>query len=592
MATTKNKNLFYQLYSKDKTPVNSGFTCSSAINEGDTSFDISGTQGQITDSNGDILASIDLSQIHAAGITQYTVETKILQPHSAYLLQGNEYGETYKSMFFLVNKRIASLHNYESYCNLQFDIHYKQNNKKCHVHVNTYDIRESAGSFVILAQTQLTKLKVPVSISIRQFDDENSSASVFDFINFQSTEEGYNFMVRNVMLTPISRDQETKNGLAGLFTESPFIAPEITSEVILDILNNVLSANQLKTDCKIYRKLTQQFMWDLSDTTQLKQFYHDVQLLKKLFLPCFDEGTGALMDDEKLHELIDVDLAYPEHIALWEKYLKVYYTSENPPYFMHDIVKIYEEMYNYIIQVNNNNSPSACYEDIHRRINSVKYPNGAMRGVVLIPVWPNDSDYDMSVIWVNHVADTLDIDIPVTVEQLSEYYGVELPNKPAKLYEKATAQVMIKAIIPSEKNRYIEDFDNLPLNDITSNDGFTTSFDCFQVPGYDPNEYVNNDFMRIKRDNTLKSKDELWTNRPFGDKDAVDTHKGLTDIYVGLYKYMDHLSKNDMWLRVGEGYMLIGKEDCNQCHIKNLLQSMLVYNPNNIPVKVKYILFS
>ena len=79
MATTKNKNLFYQLYSKDNSIANSGYVCQSALNENDTSFDISGSEAQITDSNGDILASVDLSEIHAAGITQSNVETKILQ---------------------------------------------------------------------------------------------------------------------------------------------------------------------------------------------------------------------------------------------------------------------------------------------------------------------------------------------------------------------------------------------------------------------------------------------------------------------------------------------------------------------------------
>jgi len=45
MATTKNKNLFYQLYSRDNSVADSGYKCSSSINEDDTSFDISGSQG-------------------------------------------------------------------------------------------------------------------------------------------------------------------------------------------------------------------------------------------------------------------------------------------------------------------------------------------------------------------------------------------------------------------------------------------------------------------------------------------------------------------------------------------------------------------
>ena len=44
MATTKNKNLFYQLYSHSNDVVNSGYVCQTAVDENDTSFDISGSE--------------------------------------------------------------------------------------------------------------------------------------------------------------------------------------------------------------------------------------------------------------------------------------------------------------------------------------------------------------------------------------------------------------------------------------------------------------------------------------------------------------------------------------------------------------------
>jgi len=84
--TTKNSNLFYQLYSTPQQIANSGFVCNSAIDESDTSADISNDQLQITDSNGDILAALDLTGIHSDGIQEYYTETKILGPQSAYLL--------------------------------------------------------------------------------------------------------------------------------------------------------------------------------------------------------------------------------------------------------------------------------------------------------------------------------------------------------------------------------------------------------------------------------------------------------------------------------------------------------------------------
>ena len=54
-TTNKNSNLFYQLYSKSNDLTQSGFTCLSAIDEKDTSFDISGSNGEITDSNGNTI---------------------------------------------------------------------------------------------------------------------------------------------------------------------------------------------------------------------------------------------------------------------------------------------------------------------------------------------------------------------------------------------------------------------------------------------------------------------------------------------------------------------------------------------------------
>lgn len=70
MSKSSNQNLFYNLYSStNNVVVNSGYVCTSAVNEEQTSFDIVGSQGVITDSNGNTLASIDMSTLHAEGIT-------------------------------------------------------------------------------------------------------------------------------------------------------------------------------------------------------------------------------------------------------------------------------------------------------------------------------------------------------------------------------------------------------------------------------------------------------------------------------------------------------------------------------------------
>lgn len=614
MATTKNKNLFYQLYSRDNSVADSGYKCSSSINEDDTSFDISGSQGQITDSNGDILASIDMSTIHAAGITQYNVETKILQPHSAYLLQGSEYGETYKSQFFLINDVISSIEDYESYCNIGFDILYKQNNKKCNVHVETSSIRESYGSFVNLVQNQLNKLKVPVSISIKTYDDVDSSEQQIDYINFQSTEEGYDFIVRNVKLIPISRNDENNKGNIGEFEDSPFVEPEITKDFIISLLEKYKPRlvgdksdnsknNDYKIECDIYRGFLK-----LSDyvTDDFNTFVYEIDVIKRFFLPCFEQN-GILIFPKKFNDII---------IKKYPEIYKKYFTGIFSYYNIYDIVKILDEIKTFIFKMKNAMGPSNCYEDLNKRIGCVKYPNGSMRGIVLIPNWPDDKDYDTSVLWINHVADQVEICVPVPLPILNSYFGGQIRSqKKTMLFEKALATVQINALIPEEKKQYIEEYDNLPLNDISSNDGFTNSFDNLYVPAYDNYSHINNEFYRFPAsqertnfdddsikyhipemyiDANVNSEDnDMWENNPNKTNiKFVDSHDGMKENIIGLYKYMEYLSSNDLWLRVGDGYMLIGKDDDKQLPIKNLLQSLLVYNPNDIPVKVKYIIFS
>lgn len=45
-------------------------------------------------------------------------------------------------------------------------------------------------------------------------------------------------------------------------------------------------------------------------------------------------------------------------------------------------------------------------------------------------------------------------------------------------------------------------------------------------------------------------------------------------------------------MKVGEAYMAIGKDDDPQSNIMNLLPSVMIYNPNDIPVRIQYLIFS
>ena len=613
MATTKNKNLFYQLYSTKNDIAESGYKCNSAIDDTQTSFDISGSEAQVTDSNGEVLSSLSLGNIHVDELTQYNIETKIIQPHSTYLLQGNEYGEAHMSFYFRIPSNLTDIIGYENYCNIGFDIAYKQKGKPYNIHILSKSIRETYGSFIKLIQFQLNKLKLPISISIKQFEDPDSSDKLIDYIEFMTTEEGYEYMVRNVILYPILSGDELDDGIIGEFYNSPFYPAELTSDIILNIIEKVKPRKagddtdkkyikDYTVSCPLYKTLLQ---FGEIITDDFNTFCYELDIIKKYFLSCYDE-FGNLLFPKQLEILQE---KYPE---ITQKF----YDDVLTEYNIYDLIEIYNEFKKYIFNAKASTGPNNCFEDLNKRVNNIKYHNGAMKGCVILPEWPDNSDYEYNVLLVHHVSDQIEISVPVEIEQLNKYLNGNLVSKHnTRLYEKAIAYVQINALIPDEKSLYIQDDTNLPLNDITSNDGFTNSFDELQIPGYDTHDFILNDFHRVPLpqtkhqwnddnaieyynpemyiDNSDMDDSDIWEINPNkNDINAVDTHQAFTIKYIGLYRYMEYLSKNDLWLRVGDSYIITGKKDNPDSPEKNLLSSAIIYNPNDIPIRVKCMIFS
>ena len=61
---------------------------------------------------------------------------------------------------------------------------------------------------------------------------------------------------------------------------------------------------------------------------------------------------------------------------------------------------------------------------------------------------------------------------------------------------------------------------------------------------------------------------------------------------IGLFRYLQWVHENGLWNKVGEAYMIIGNDDDPQSHDLNLPTSLVVYNPNPVPIRIKYMIFS
>lgn len=72
----------------------------------------------------------------------------------------------------------------------------------------------------------------------------------------------------------------------------------------------------------------------------------------------------------------------------------------------------------------------------------------------------------------------------------------------------------------------------------------------------------------------------------------VDPKTVLFPSNVGFYGYLKYVCDNNLWQNIGAGYIIIGNKDDLQSHIENLERSVIIYNPNNVPIRVKYMVFT
>ena len=99
MSTT---NLFGQYYNKTikkTTYQNVDYTCQTASN-GEYTLIFEDGQVKVVDNNGNVITSLDLNDIQANPITEYTKGSIVINPGEVKLIEGIEYGKLYKETYF------------------------------------------------------------------------------------------------------------------------------------------------------------------------------------------------------------------------------------------------------------------------------------------------------------------------------------------------------------------------------------------------------------------------------------------------------------------------------------------------------------
>lgn len=58
---------------------------------------------------------------------------------------------------------------------------------------------------------------------------------------------------------------------------------------------------------------------------------------------------------------------------------------------------------------------------------------------------------------------------------------------------------------------------------------------------------------------------------------------------MGLYGYATYVNDNDMWIPVGPLFVDVAAADGD--YVRNLIPSVIVYNPNGYPIEMKIMSF-
>lgn len=351
-----------------------------------------------------------------------------------------------------------------------------------------------------------------------------------EFIVFRSNQLGYEFVVTDLRLVPIYEDED--------WPDSPFTTNEINfsradwdeEENISDFFPNG------EVDCEIINKIIN----SITNGTELE----------------------------------------PEFVEEWQRL--IYFMTDYSP----DVHKMYELL--------------------PLRVHPMKYPNGAMNGIVLKVEYP---DASVLPIRINHITDCITEYNPVTLTEdaslvtpcdednfYSDWHTPTVHDR--VLFQEFKYNVRASYINPEENDVhdwldggiYVHD----QISDQVEDDGWVSGTrmveSCSPRPSYPCDKrYVTN--RKPQSDGWCN---DGWMNESpmeYEDLYWADGHVDTQD-FIGMYGYLNHVNKNHLWNNLGTFYAIFGQSNDENSNDNTMIPSAFLYNPNNVPVKITYMIFS
>jgi len=183
--------------------------------------------------------------------------------------------------------------------------------------------------------------------------------------------------------------------------------------------------------------------------------------------------------------------------------------------------------------------------DKYLEIHAFKYPNGAARAWLIVPEWPDSVDNAYVSLKLNHVRDQVIIPNLVQEDECDCIGAFKLDKVD---------------VFASERNEV--ERHNLKEMKYWMGDNFTYM------------DSVNGSVTEV--------------SHPKDFCKCPDLKLEIHNPHIGMYRYLDYVEMNDLWVNVGDFYGLVTNADTDDIDLKNLANSVFLFNKNQFPVKVSY----
>lgn len=208
------------------------------------------------------------------------------------------------------------------------------------------------------------------------------------------------------------------------------------------------------------------------------------------------------------------------------------------------------------------------YEDFSKYVPAYKYKNGAMKGCLVVPTYP-----------VYNAEDIMD-------------------------YQKALRIVHIEDRVEDYLTPLKYDYFNLPfyirvIRDVVDSFSTKAEYDtyCKWCKNFKPwilSDEIPGPELFCPHKHDSQDQENGWTHEEIPMQTLMSSvyEDEMMRDFMGLYGYCNYATKHNLWMTFGAFYARTTVDDDESTDSRNLIPSLIIYNPNSFPVTIKYMTFS